>query len=721
MNYLQNVTKRLSDINDKIGNKTILIAIRRGLTYMIPLILLGSLALVFISLPIPAYQSFMQDVFGSQWKNIPSYIQDGTFNILSIIMVICISSSLVEEFKKDWSLNINPIIASSVSLASFIAISGITKKGFQIANFGVIGVFVAIVTAVSSSWIFMRLSSVSFLKIKAFPDGANSAFNYSLTSILPAAITVSFFAAVYHVLTLLFGITHIQNLISDSLTSLFSGIKSPLLSGILFIALVHIFWFFGMHGSNILEPVAKSIFIPALTVNQSLIESNHLPTEIFTKTFFDTFVLMGGCGTALCLIIAILIKGRKKNQQKLAKLSFLPVFFNINELIVFGIPIVLNPIFLIPFIFVPLLLTLTSYLALFYGFVPYTSNLVEWTTPIFLSGYYSTNSISGSVLQLFNLVLGTACYIPFVKLAQNISDFQIKNSINKVYDYFKQNEERGVVAPLLDRYDDIGSISRFLAVDLEHSIDSNKIKLFYQPQVNYDGEVIGVEALLRWNHETYGFIYPPFIIALSIEAQLNNKLDYWILDTACRDLKKMNELGLNNLSMAVNVSATQIEDSRFIDNLVEILNKNQIEPNKLKLEITEQSALRKGNKLLDILLSIKKMGVKLEMDDFGMGHSSLMYLKEYEFNTIKLDGSLVRDITTNSSCRNIISSIVELGKILNYSVLAEFVENEEQRDILHALGCDQYQGYLYSKAIPYSEVVEYILRTKSKNSDFELL
>ena len=127
MNYLQNVTKRLSDINDKIGNKTILIAIRRGLTYMIPLILLGSLALVFISLPIPAYQSFMQDVFGSQWKNIPSYIQDGTFNILSIIMVICISSSLVEEFKKDWSLNINPIIASSVSLASFIAISVLLK------------------------------------------------------------------------------------------------------------------------------------------------------------------------------------------------------------------------------------------------------------------------------------------------------------------------------------------------------------------------------------------------------------------------------------------------------------------------------------------------------------------------------------------------------------------------------------------------------------------
>jgi len=712
---MSNITNFLSEINEKVGNRKILVSIRRGLTYMIPLILLGSFALVIISLPIPAYQNFMQDVFGAEWKNLPSYIQDGTFRILSLLMIICISYSLAEEYQIDRSMYVNPIIAVSVSLASFIAISGINKEGFSIANFGVIGVFAAIVTSVSSTLIFIKLSSLSFLRIKAFPDGANSAFNYSLLSIIPAAITVTLFAAFNHFFTELFGISHIQSFISDSLNLLFNRIQSPLLRGILFMAFIHIFWFFGMHGNNILEPVAESIFVPAMAINRSLVESNLMPTEIFTKTFFDTFVLMGGCGSTLCLIIAILLIERKKNQQNLAKLSLVPVYFNINEFIVFGIPIVYNPIYLIPFIFVPILLTLTSYLAMFYGLVPYTSNFVEWTTPIFLSGYYSTNSISGIILQLFNLILGVSCYIPFVKLAQKISDYQNKNSINKVYEFFKQNEKRGIVTSMLNRYDNIGSISRFLADDLENSLNNEKMKLFYQPQVNYEGKVIGFEALLRWNHENYGFIYPPLIIALSIEAQLNNKLDYWILDTACRDLKRMNDMGYEDISMSVNVSVNQLEDSKFCNKLKEILNKHDIDPGRLKLEITEQSALRSGDKLLDKIQSIKRMGVKLEMDDFGMGHSSLMYLKEYEFDTVKLDGTLVRDITTNKSCKKIISSIVDLGKTLNFSVLAEYVETREQKEILHNLGCNQYQGYLFSKPIPFDDAVNFIMESEARN------
>jgi len=364
---------------------------------------------------------------------------------------------------------------------------------------------------------------------------------------------------------------------------------------------------------------------------------------------------------------------------------------------------------------------MTSYLAMFYGLVPYTSNFVEWTTPILLSGYYSTNSISGILLQLFNLALGVACYVPFVKMAQKISDYQNKNSINKVYEFFKQNEKRGIVTSLLNRYDDIGSISRFLADDLENSINKEKLKLYYQPQINYEGKVIGFEALLRWNHENYGFIYPPLIIALSIEAQINNKLDYWILDTACRDLRRMSDMGFDDITMSVNVSVNQLEDSRFCNKLTEILNKHNIDPGRLKLEITEQSALRSGDKLLDKIQNIKKMGVKLEMDDFGMGHSSLMYLKEYEFDTVKLDGSLVRDITTNKSCRKIISSIVDLGRTLNYSVLAEYVETLEQKEILHNLGCNHYQGYLFSKPVPFDDALDYIMETEIRDSERKLL
>nr|WP_184310717.1 EAL domain-containing protein [Anaerosolibacter carboniphilus] len=701
--------KLFSEFDERFEKKPLLISVRRGLTYMIPLMLIGSMALLFVSLPIPSYQRMMLEVFGSRWKNIFLSIHDSTFNILSLIMVICISYSYIIEFGERYEHNVSPIIAASVSLCSFIVISKLSRDWIFTGNFGVIGIFIAMIVSVVSAKLFLKLSSIKTLRIKAFTDGANPVFNYALTSIYPAAITITVFAMISHVLAILFDISDIQSFISDVIRNGFYKIESPFLSAILFVAFMHIFWFFGMHGGNILEPVAQSIFVPALTANQILIRSGQVPTRIFTKTFFDTFVLMGGCGTALCLILAILIAGRHKNQRRLTKLSLIPVIFNINELIVFGIPVVLNPIYMIPFLLVPIILTITSFLAMYNGLVPYTCNHIEWTTPIFLSGYASTNSINGSLLQLFNLVLGTLCYIPFVSLAQDVADVQGRNNLQKVYDWFKQSEERGMASTLLTRYDDIGNISRFLAFDLEHDLQNNKITLFYQPQVDYDGNVFGVEALLRWKHDSYGYIYPPLIIALAEESQLIDKLGYWILDTACSNLKEINGLGLQNITVSVNISAVQLESDYFIENLEEIMKKYEIKPQDLKIEITEQLALTSSNKIINQIISIKKLGVKLAMDDFGMGHSSLMYLKEYDFDTIKLDGSLVREIISNSNCRNIISSIVFLCKSLNCSVIAEYVENEEQKSILHELGCDQYQGYLYSKAIPNEELIEYIL------------
>jgi len=706
---LSKLIKLFSEFDQKFGNTPLLISVRRGLTFMIPLVLLGSIALVFLSLPIPGYQRMMEEFFGSQWKNIFLFVRDGTFNIMSLIMVICISYSYCVEYGERYgNNNVSPIIATSVSLGSFIAILGIGRDGFDLANFGVIGVFVAIIVAAASSIIFLKLSSIKALRMNAFTEGANLVFNYALNSIYPAAVTVLIFAIINQVLTVLFGITDIQSFISDFFSNVFLQMDSPFWSAVLFIGLIHTFWFFGIHGSNILEPVAQNIYVPTLTANQNLIALGQAPTEIFTKTFFDTFVLMGGSGTTLCLIMAILIAGKHKNILKLAKLSFIPVIFNINELIVFGIPIVLNPTFIIPFLFVPLILTVSSFLAVYSGLVPYTSNLVEWTTPVFLSGYTSTHSISGSLLQLFNLVLGTLCYIPFVKLAQVVLDAQGRNNFDKVYALFKQGEERGMVTTLLNRNDDIGSISRFLAADLEHDLQTNKVALYYQPQVDFEGNVFGVEALLRWNHDNYGYIYPPLIIALAEEAQIIDKLGFWIVDTACSDLSRMYQLGLKDITVSVNISSAQLEDDSFFEHLEEVIKKRNIRPNTLKIEITEQLALSNSRRIINRILALKKLGVKLAMDDFGMGHSSLMYLKEYDFDTIKLDGSLVREILSNSNCRNIISSIIYLSRSLNYSVLAEYVENEQQRIILHQLGCNQYQGWLYSKAIPYNKLINFI-------------
>jgi len=704
------VLQEFSKIDASMGKSPILRAIRSGLTYMIPLLMIGSFALIALSLPIPAYQSIMRSLFGSQWGNIFLGIRDGTFNIFSLLMVVCISYSYTVESQDRYS-PLNPIITSSIALCSFMVMSGISREGFAIANFGVIGVFLAMLIALTSSMLFMKLSSYKFLRMKVLTHGASASYSYAISAIFPAAITVAIFSIINQVVTYFFSISDMQNFLSDFFIGLFVKMGSTALTGILFMLMVHLFWFFGMHGSNMLEPVAQQVFATALEKNQALIQAGRVPTEIYTKTFFDTFVLMGGCGATLCLVAAIFIWGRHKNQRRLAKMSFLPVFFNINELMIFGMPIVLNPIFIIPFLMVPVIVTIVSYLAMRFGLIPYTKNLVEWTTPIFLSGYVATGSIRGSILQLVNLVIGTLCYVPFIKLSEGIAAINMKNNLDKVCATFKGREEHSIMSSLLSRHDDIGGITRLLAADLENDMDYEKLELFYQPQVDFNESIFGLEALLRWKHDNNHYIFPPLIIAMAEENQLIEKLGYWILDIACRDLKRIHREIDERIEVSVNVSALQLEDSNFADKVREILQKHELDPKKLKIEITEQLALISTRRIVDQIVAIKAMGVKLAMDDFGMGHSSLLYLKEYDFDSIKLDGSLIEEIVINNNCKNIVSTIVSLGKSLNYTVIAEYVETDAQRQVLHELGCNQYQGYLFSKAVPLNEAMSFILRS----------
>lgn len=698
----------LTDFNETLGNKTFALAVRRGMIYLIPILMIGSLALVIMGFPVPSYQMKMEEWFGRDWKNFLIYIKDGSFNMYSLLLVVCISYTFASEYCEKIKSNVPPILVSAVSLCSFAAIIGISKNGFDISSFGVAGTFIALLVTYLSSSLFIRLSVIRFPRMKSYTDGADSTFQYAMAAIFPAAVTILFFALIDQALVEFFGINDVQIILTQSMGRIFQSIHSPFLSSVLFIFLVQIFWFFGIHGSNVLEQVAKNLFSSAMISNQVSLYSGQEPTHIFTRTFLDSFTLMGGCGASLCLVFAILFIGKHRNIRKHAKISFIPVLFNVNELIVFGMPIVLNPIYLIPFIFVPLLLVTTTYIAMLLGLVPYTCHPVEWTTPIVLSGYLSTGSIRGSLLQIFNLILGTLCYVPFVKADELVTNRRLMNSLDQMIMAYKQMEVQGKKSTLLSRHDEIGNIARFLTADLEGALAGNSLQMYYQPQVDFQGKIFGMEALLRWSYGNYGNIYAPLTIALAEESRLIDHLGYHILDRACADLKRLNQLGYLDLTMAINISAVQLENDRLVKDVEEVIQKHQIKPEKVKLEVTEQVALSGSNKMLSNIKQIKELGIKLVLDDFGMGHNSLIYLKEYEFDAIKLDGSLIRELIHNNNCKNIVSSIVSLGKALNYSVIAEYVEDEEQRQILYRLGCDQYQGYLYSKALPYEEIVNYL-------------
>lgn len=707
MRIISRIYDLIYKFNDYITEKPILHAIQNGFTYMIPLVLLGSIALVLLSLPIPAYQNMMTTLLGTEWGNILQYIRDGTFNAFSLILVITVSYSYAQEFNNHQVFMI-PIMASITALGSYIALLGINEPGFSISYFGVIGVFTALLVSLTSTALFRKLSSIKTFRIRLLFDGANPNFSNALSLFIPACLTITVFASVNEAVHHFIGIDDLQAFITSSLGSLFTYIRSVFWQGTIFILLVHLFWLFGIHGSNALETVAQDIFVPALETNQQLILSGHAPTEIFTKTFFDTFVFMGGCGSIICLIIAIFIVGRNKSQVRLSKMSIVPVLFNINELMVFGIPIVLNPAYLIPFIAVPLILSTVSFFSMKIGLVPYTTSMVEWTTPIFLSGYISTGSLMGSIQQLFNLAIGTVCYVPFVKLSAKAYEVRKESNLKKVYEAFRVFEEHGSTSSLTSRLDVVGNIARSLSVDFEYDLDRQAIDLHYQPIVDINGKVVSVEALLRWNHSGYGLISPPLVIALAEEAGLIDNLGNLIFDKACDALAQMKKAGIDNVTVCVNVSAAQLENDNFTQNLKKFFTDHEVRPSDIQIELTERLALSNSFKITRQIEEINKLGIKLAMDDFGAGHSSLMYLKEYHLHTVKLDGSLVREVIPCLDCRDIISTIVSLGKTLNYRVVAEFVEEQDQKEILQELGCELFQGYLFSKALPLGEILEYI-------------
>lgn len=699
MHTVLKYSKKVSDLNNMMSSNIIFSSIHNGLIYMIPLVLIGSFSLVLASFPVDIYQQAMNLTFGNNWKDFFIFIYDGTFNILSLVLTISISYSytMLSNYKN--KATVNPLVCSLVALSSLIALTGISKPCFSITNLGVVGSFLSITVAIISSSMFCKLSSIKRLSIRTFFDGISSDFNYAISSIHPAAITIFFFALINCVLIHVFNIYDIQNFITQQILHIFNSINSSFLKGFLFVSLVHIFWFLGVHGSNILEPISQLIYTP------SVLDSKF----IVNKTFFDAFILMGGCGATICLVIAYLLTSKHKNQLHLAKISLLPSIFNINELIVFGLPIILNPIFILPFIVVPLILYTISYLAIYYGLVLPPVSPITWTTPALISGYLATGSTSGVGLQLINIIIGTLCYIPFVKLSHKVYLNQTKYTMDKIYNITNLAEQKGIITNLLTRPDDIGNMSRFLANDLKNAIINKKIELFYQPQVDYEENVIGIEALLRWNHPTYGYITPPLIIALAEEGQMSDALGFEIFDTAFRDFKELKKINTKDLFLSINVSASQLENENFITHLKVLIHKYNVDSEKLVIEITEKLALSNSITIMNQLKEIKNLRIKLAMDDFGMGRSSLVYLKEYNFDIIKLDGSIVKELITNDNCKNIISSIIFLSKTLHFSILAEYVENEEQKHILHNLGCNKYQGYLFSKALSLEDLISYLI------------
>ena len=676
---------------EKIEKNSLIRAIRGGLVLVIPVLMVGSFALILRSFPLPAYLTFIQTFAGGALYKFLSSIYNATFGLLSVYMTFSVSYCLARESKRGVR---NYIGTPICAVAAFLIAVGFGCKGFKTTVLGPVGMFSAIVCATLASYLYLFMCD-RHRAGQIFSDGSDVAFSRAIVTILPLAATLMVLSAVNLLLCGVFHVDSFWALIELSFDRFFLRVGDNFLGGFLYIVTSSLLWFFGIHGSDVLESVNQNVFIPAGEINMIAASRGVAPPNLYTKTFFDVFVLIGGCGTALALLLSLFLFSKRKSNRSLAKFAAVPMLFNINEILVFGLPVIYNPSMLVPFILAPLVSFLIASGAMSLGLVPYAYKTVEWTTPIFLGGYQATGSAAGAVLQGVNLVISTLIYMPFVFRYDRRKEAEALENIGALVEKLKASEISGAPLTLTEMEGLLGDVAKQLANDLEKALKNNEMYLLYQPQYEYGDHLLGAEALLRWKHPVFGLIYPPLIIKLATEAGFLTDLERHIFSMADRDVRRA---GIAT-KISINVTVDTIRKPEFSEFLTQAFPGGRLGNSRLCIEITEQSELITSSQMLEILKSLKQYGFLLAIDDFSMGHTSLKYLRESDFDIVKLDGALVKGLVNDAHTKDIIASIIYLSRSLNFRVLAEFVETEEQRDRLAEIGCLAYQGYLYSPAI----------------------
>ena len=281
--------------------------------------------------------------------------------------------------------------------------------------------------------------------------------------------------------------------------------------------------------------------------------------------------------------------------------------------------------------------------------------------------------------------------------------------------YQAKNAGRNAVCFFDPEMQAVATANATLATDLRQAWRENQFLIDYQPQVGADGRMSGVEALLRWRHPQRDLVAPADFISTAEETSLIIPIGRWVLEQACAQLAQWaNRPDRRHLSIAVNVSVRQFRHPDFVDEVMTAIADAGIAPHKLKLELTE-SLLAEGIEVTVAKMgNLKDMGVTLSLDDFGMGYSSLSYLKRLPLDQLKIDKAFIKDILTDANDAAIARTIVGLAQSLGLSVIAEGVETAEQRDFLARQGCLEYQGYLFCKPLPIDELEEFIDRQQAQ-------
>ena len=476
-----------------------------------------------------------------------------------------------------------------------------------------------------------------------------------------------------------------------------ASIGASYLGGVLYAGLNSVLWFFGIHGANVLHPLMMQ-----------LTETSSAGLGVVNESFLGAFVFMGGCGATFSLIVSVLIFSRSKALRLLAVASIPIGLLNVNELLLFGLPIILNPRMLIPFFAVPIMNVIVALTVISFGWVAIPSADIPLNCLIGFNAYVASHHDMHAVgLQLFNIMLGSMIYSPFVKALERDSLKPLNvylKSLKMTYTHL--HEEASLFA------DDVVQNSntlRHAQIRKRHQLERlAELDFFleYQPQVSvHDKKFVGAEALLRARDKTGKIIMPYEFLPWLNEAGLMKSIDLWVAGEALEQDAIWQEAGVE-VPIKINVTGATLSEKVATN---ELINKISQAKGRISIEIIEQDFSSSLAEVIDAIKRIHAFGGKVYIDDFGTGYSSLSYLNSLNADYLKVDRSFVLALETEGG-KKVMSGIFNFADALGLSLVVEGVETEEQLSKIPKNVPFSVQGWLYSKALHPDSIPAFALR-----------
>jgi PTS system cellobiose-specific IIC component len=413
-NVLGFIEAKLMPLAAKAAQQRHLCAIRAAYVSFMPFIIVGSVLLIISSFPNQSYQQFMTGMFGATWSNIIEIPFNAVFSTMSLFISFLVAYRLAEHYEED------QVSSGILALVCFLILTPFIKVE-AIGNITVIptewigskGLFVAMIGSLLCTELFCWLKRKRLI-IK-MPEGVPPAVQESFAALLPALIVIIL------VLAIRIGFEHtsyqtIHQFIYQVVATPIRHFGTSYFGALLTVLSITILWSVGINSGSMVNGIIRPLWMENQTDNIAAIQAGVTPPHIITEQFFD-MIWMGGAGATLSLVIAMLFFARSKSMREVARLGAGASVFNINEPILFGMPIIMNPIMLIPFNLVPIVLVTVQYVAMKLGAVAVTTGVfIPWTLPPVISGFIVTGHLSGSLMQVVNLLIGAMLYLPFLRI-----------------------------------------------------------------------------------------------------------------------------------------------------------------------------------------------------------------------------------------------------------------------------------------------------------------